>query len=169
MNEYNYNYAPVDDNITNRHFLSNMLPDYMQTDMLSNINYMPKFDNPKMKMMNNQQIVEPYNGFMRGNMFGDLYDTYKNYKPSEINPTNEREAMLAQWQQYNFALVDLNLYLDTHPNDQEALNLFNKYQNIKKQIADKYEKKYGPLTISGEISNSSWNWVDNPWPWEEIK
>lgn len=169
MNEYNYNYATLDDNITDRQFLNNMMPDFMQTDFLSNINYLPNFDNAQMKMMNKQQSLDPYKGFMRGNLFDGLYEPYKNYKPSEINPTNEREAMLAQWQQYNFALVDLNLYLDTHPNDQEALNLFKKYKDIKRQITDKYEKKYGPLTFTGDISTSSWNWINSPWPWEVIK
>ena len=57
----------------------------------------------------------------------DLYDKYKNYKPQDINPTSEKEALLNQWQQYNFALIDLGMYLDVYPNDKNALNLYKKY------------------------------------------
>lgn len=171
MNEYdyNYNYESIDDNITDRYHKSNMIPNYMQTDMLSNLNYIPNIDKAQVKMTTNQSPIDVYQGFIKGNLFGDLYEPYKGYKPSEVNPSNEREALLEQWQQYSFALVDLNLYLDVYPNDKDALNLFNKYAEIKREITDKYEKMYGPLTIDGEMTASSWNWIKSPWPWEVIK
>ena len=37
-----------------------------------------------------------------------------------------REAALLELQQLSFSLVDLNLYLDTHPHDTEALAYYNK-------------------------------------------
>jgi spore coat protein JB len=140
----------------------------------SMVNYMPN-NNSQMTMMNNKfkdnsQILDPYQGFIRGNLFSNLYNGYKNYKPNELNPTNEKDAMLEQWQQYNFALTDLDLYLDTHPSDSNALNLYNKYLEIEKQIEDKYESMYGPITLeSNYVARNDWNWKNNPWPWEGDK
>ena len=113
------------------------------------------------------QLVDPYLGFIRGNLFGNLYDSYKNYKPSEVNSNSEKEALLYQIMQYKFALVDLNLYLDTNPNDIGALNLYRQYLNIEKQMCDKYEKMYGPLSVDClNVGKDSWNWLMGPWPWE---
>ena len=147
-------------NITNRAYQPDVMSNYIKDIMHSNINYIPDMDKSKIKMMTNNQILEPYQGFIKGNMFKNLYDGYKNFKPSEINPTNEKEAMLEQWQQYNFALTDLNLYLDVYPNDREASTLYNKYLEIQKQIADKYESMYGPLTTNSKYAGSnSWEWI----------
>ena len=38
----------------------------------------------------------------------------------------EREKLMKQLQMYHFAAIDAGLFLDTHPNDKEALNYFNK-------------------------------------------
>ena len=128
----------------------------------NNMNYMNKQYNV------NKQILDPYQGFIRGNMFSNLYDGYKNYKIYNVNSTNERENLLNQWQQYNFALVDLNLYLDTHPNDTNAIKLYNNYNNILKQISKKYESMYGPLTVNSDNNQNSWIWINSPWPWEGV-
>lgn len=161
------------------------------------INYMPNMDNYKIQFLNqsnpmnqmmpnkmpsygnsslggktvsgNANILDVYPGFIRGNMFANLYDGYKNFKPQEINSKSERENLLNQWQQYNFALIDLDLYLDTHPNESNVVKLYNNYLKIEKQIRDKYESMYGPLTLySDDLDKNSWVWIRSPWPWEEI-
>lgn len=69
-------------------------------------------------------------------------------------------------QMYDFYLYELNLYLDTHPNDQEALALFKK-TNEKRETAYKaYVSKYGPITADQFTEGSHFKWVDGPWPWE---
>ena len=118
------------------------------------------------KMMDKNKTVDPYLGFIRGNLFEKLYDQYKNYKPQEIDAKDEREALLYQLMQYKFALIELNLYLDTNPNDKEMLELYNKYLGLEKQICNKYESMYGPLTVDSEYMNDKWSWVKSPWPWE---
>ena len=150
MNDYGFDYLNYITNISNNmNFMKNS-----QMDM--NKKYKP-------------QVLEPYQGFIRGNMFGEQYDAYKNYKPMELNPNNEREALLYQLLQYKFALTDLNLYLDTHPNDREMLQLYQKYLSMEKQICDKYESMYGPLTLdSNKIESNTWVWKNSPWPWEVV-
>ncbi len=75
-----------------------------------------------------------------------------------------RKEMLKKIKCLKFAVVELALYLDTHPNDTKALCLHNKYSKELKEICDKYQKVYGPLTI--EYPCNKWRWLEEPWPWE---
>ena len=75
-----------------------------------------------------------------------------------------REEMLHQIKCYNFAIIELALYLDTHPNDEKALCLHNSYSKTLKELKDKYQKVYGPLSIYYPCNK--WRWLEEPWPWE---
>ncbi len=81
------------------------------------------------------------------------------------NHDNEtREEMLKKIKCYNFAIIELALYLDTHPDDEKALCLHNSYNKTLKDLKDKYQKVYGPLTIFYPCNK--WRWLEEPWPWE---
>lgn len=164
MNEYGFDYMNYITNVPGNFTYSNMPnPQHMSN---SQLNYIPN-NSAQVKMMNTPQLLDPTQGLIRGNLFANLYDPYKNYKPVMLNPENEKEALLYQVMQYKFSLTDLNLYLDMHPNDQEVIALYNKYLAIEKQMCDKYEKMYGPLTLdSNFLGTNSWNWKNSPWPWE---
>ena len=75
-----------------------------------------------------------------------------------------KEEMMKNIMSLEFAINDLALYLDTHPEDQKALNLHNRYCNECKKIKDIYQKINGPLTINYPCN--SWRWIEEPWPWE---
>ena len=75
-----------------------------------------------------------------------------------------KKEMLKKIKCLKFAVVELALYLDTHPDDKKALCLHNKYSKDLKEICDKYQKVYGPLTI--EYPCNKWRWLEEPWPWE---
>lgn len=77
---------------------------------------------------------------------------------------NTREEMLGQIKCYSFAVTELALYLDTHPEDEKALCLHNKYSKELRALEDKYQKLYGPLTI--KCPCNKWRWIELPWPWE---
>lgn len=114
---------------------------------------------------NLNNMYDVYNGFIRGNMFKDLYNTYKISRPYDINPLNEQAEMLTYIDAYCFAAHDLNLYLDTHPDDKEMIKLFQDYTNEANNIIKEYESKYGPLFV--DSSTYPWTWNDSPWPWEK--
>ena len=38
-----------------------------------------------------------------------------------------RQTLMKRVQMYEFALVEANLFLDSHPDDQEALKYYSKY------------------------------------------
>lgn len=69
-------------------------------------------------------------------------------------------------QMYDFYLYELNLYLDTHPSDRNALDLFKKYTELRNAAYEAYINKYGPITADQSSTNERFNWVDDPWPWE---
>ena len=118
---------------------------------------------------NNKKILDPYNGFVRGNMFSDLYNGYKLNKPLDITPLNEQADMLTYIDSLCFALIDLNLYLDLYPNDSKIIELFNSYRMEKDEITKEYESKYGPLTLNSDsLNKASWAWDNMPWPWEGV-
>ena len=118
----------------------------------------------------NPNLSEPKEGFLRGNLFNNLYNPYKNYKYGALKPTNKKEELLYNILMYKFALTELNLYLDTHPNNSSMLNLYNKYLLEEKKLCKQYEMNYGPLTVDGEnLGTNSWNWIKSPWPWEGTK
>ncbi len=75
-----------------------------------------------------------------------------------------RSEMLQNIMCYKFAINDLALYLDTHPEDQKALCLHREYSKVLRDLTDKYQKVFGPLTI--EFPCNKWRWLEEPWPWE---
>lgn len=77
---------------------------------------------------------------------------------------DEREEMLEKIKCYNFAVNELALYLDTHPDDEKALCLHNRYAKELRILEDKYQKVYGPLSI--KFPCNKWRWLEEPWPWE---
>ncbi len=148
----------------------NYMPNSNQ--MIEDLNYqslMPNNININNNQSQEKNILDTEEGFKRGNMFKNLYDEYKNYKPRKLIANSEREDMLMQIQEYTFATIDLGLYLDTNPNDKKALNLFNEYLKNKKNLVNMYEEKYGPLTLDSNDQNNNWLWNNSPWPWEVQK
>ena len=65
-------------------------------------------------------------------------------------------------------LIDLPLYLDTHPTAQNALKYFNHYNRLANHARQEYSAKYTPLTIScADVSAcDDWKWALAPMPWE---
>ena len=126
--------------------------------MFNSTNNSPKSSN---------SLYDPYNGFIRGNLFKDLYDPYKQEEPYEIKPMNEQAKILTNIDALGFAMTDLNLYLDVNPNNKEAINLFNEYKLEKKKLVKDYESRFGPLTIESDSLNTfPWSWNNMPWPWD---
>ncbi len=66
----------------------------------------------------------------------------------------------------DFVLVDLSLYLDTHPFDQEAMEYFNHYVRIKNKMSRDFSMRHFPLTKDLAESNKEWRWGAAPLPWE---
>lgn len=78
----------------------------------------------------------------------------------------DRDKLFRTIQMYGFAIDEIVLYLDTHPNCQNALNYYHKYNNLKREAVEEYNRLYGPLTAKQIRSREKWTWTNEPWPWE---
>lgn len=72
---------------------------------------------------------------------------------------------LTELQTLAFAIQELALYLDTHREDCEALELYRYYQALYKKGEEIYAKKYGSISHRSQ-SEGAYSWLDDPWPWE---
>lgn len=78
----------------------------------------------------------------------------------------EKDELLKQIYETSFAVVDLTLYLDTHPNDRKALEAFHEFKSRRMAALEAFEKKYYPLTVDGVTDNDKgWTWGNAPAPW----
>ncbi len=105
-------------------------------------------------------------GFNKGNMFENLYSKYKNHV-YKLKVNNAKDELLYKIQMYTFAMKDLNLYLDLHPEDKEMLSEYQKLRKMNEELKSKYEREYGPLCASAVTSTTNFNWISNPWPWDK--
>lgn len=124
------------------------------------------FENPKKRYEYSGKLVDSKEGFLKGNMFKDEYVPYKNMQFKMLKPTCEREVLLYKIMEVDFAINDLNLYLDMHPEDAGIYEKLKAYTNECIRLKDEYAKKYGPLTIDQTTSNE-YEWIKNPWPWDK--
>ena len=69
----------------------------------------------------------------------------------------EYYQLMSQIQAADFVLVELTLYLDTHPDDQNALHQFRQYSDYSRQLKQIFEGKYGPLLQFGASNNPGQN------------
>lgn len=75
--------------------------------------------------------------------------------------------LITRIQELEFTAIDLNLFLDTHPECMEALMEYNRCASQLEQLKKIYEMKYGPLLNFGfSPSQYPWKWVNEPWPWD---
>lgn len=83
-------------------------------------------------------------------------------------PTGSRKQLFCFINEVSFAVYEALLYLDTHPNDQEAMEYFREYNHLRNRALQEYARLYGPLTISTANDHESrcWEWMNQPWPWE---
>lgn len=112
-------------------------------------------------------MYEPYQGFIRGNSFKELYNKYKTNEPYEIHPNNEQAELLTRIDALEFSMLDLTLYLDLYPDDKNAIGLYNTYLNKYKEYKKVYQEKYAPICSTSMPSNpNKWIWSETPSPWE---
>lgn len=82
--------------------------------------------------------------------------------------SKSQKRLLNAIREVSFAVVELNLFLDTHPHNREALMLFKKLCANKEVLVNEYKTKYGPLKACHSSENTPFEWVseNNKWPWE---
>lgn len=85
---------------------------------------------------------------------------------SAVCTMTEREILLKKISTYQFAILDLQMFLNTHPNDKKTLEIVSEYKKALAPLVEDYEKKYGMLTKRQSAEGNWHRWIKNPWPWE---
>lgn len=114
--------------------------------------------------LENPPKYEARKGFIRGTMFPGLdlpFMGMVNNKEKNVTPLTELQTL-------GFAIQELALYLDTHREDREALELYRTYQELYHKGMMAYAKEHGPLN-HGTPTDGPYSWLDDPWPWEYCK
>lgn len=109
----------------------------------------------------NPPRYEADQGLVRGTMFPGLelpFFGLINEHPLSDTPLHRIQAL-------SFAVHELSLYLDTHREDTEALELYRSYQSLLQEMTKAYEQQIGPLTHAAP-GEGAYAWLDDPWPWE---
>lgn len=82
----------------------------------------------------------------------------------------KREKMMCEINTVSFALNDLTLYLDTHPDCPKGLSLFKELLSERLRLLSEFAQLFYPLTqismIMGEKPYESYGWGEGPMPWE---
>lgn len=115
----------------------------------------------------NRKFLSAKEGFIRGNIFKDEYKPYKNLTYINIEPKNDREAKLYNVMSYTQAINDMNLYLDIHSEDTNALNYLKELIKEEEKAKMEYENSYGSLNVC-DTKGDKFEWIDSPWPWEGL-
>ena len=106
-------------------------------------------------------MYEARQGIVRGTMYPGLDLPFMGMvNKKELNTTPKTEL-----QTLAFAILELALYLDTHRDDRQALELYQAYQKMYHDCMMKFNAKCGPLN-HGSPSVGEYQWLDDPWPWE---
>jgi len=75
-------------------------------------------------------------------------------------------SALSELMALDFAIDELGLYLVTHSDDKEALELYWSYIALAKEGRQKYEEMCGPL-LQTTVTEGGYQWLKDPWPWDE--
>lgn len=104
---------------------------------------------------------EARKALVRGTLYPGLDLPFMGMQNDSLAP----DTMLTQLQSLSFAIDELALYLDTHRDDTQALELYQQYQQLYDSAKEKYSSLCGPLTHLTP-TDGTYRWLDDPWPWE---
>ena len=115
--------------------------------------------------LENPPKYEARKGIVRGTLFPGLDLPFMGM----VNKNPLPETALSELQALDFAINELALYLDTHREDREALELYRNYQKMYRACAEEYKRSHGPMTHMSVSESESYDWLDDPRPWEISK
>lgn len=98
-------------------------------------------------------------GLLRGTLFPGLDLPFRGM----VNNGELSDTPMCELMALGFAVHELGLYLDTHRDDQEAQEMFQKYNKLYGEGIAEYERRYGPLQMT---ASDGTDWVCDPWPWD---
>ncbi len=114
--------------------------------------------------MENPPRYEPRKALIRGTAYPGLdlpFMGLVNQKEKAVTPMTELQVLA-------FMIQELALYLDTHREDEEALELYRSYQEVYHRCMMQYSQERTPLNHCVP-TEGPYRWLNDPWPWEYAK
>ncbi len=105
---------------------------------------------------------EARQGLVRGTLYPGLDLPFMGMVNKHELPDTPKHQMQA----LHFAINELVLYLDTHPEDGEALELLRKYNELYRKGQDEILRLYGPQMVFRAGEGEQYDWLKEPWPWQ---
>lgn len=79
-------------------------------------------------------------------------------------PDNSCDELLRAIAEADFFAQDLKLYLDTHPDDSRALEMFREACRQYKACKAAFEDSFYPLTACAAGKDGEWDWLEGCFP-----
>lgn len=76
--------------------------------------------------------------------------------------------LMRRIQELNFAMNEAELFLDTHPENRQALDYQRMVMEKLDLAMEEYQNRFGPI-VKEAVKGDRWTWVDGPWPWQLAK
>lgn len=76
-----------------------------------------------------------------------------------------RDELMRKIQELDFARVETELFLDTHPECRAALDFYRKVTGELEMLMTQYNNDHGPI-VAKESVGDTWSWINGPWPWQ---
>ena len=112
--------------------------------------------------LDNPPKYEARKGIIRGTLFPGLDLPFLGM----VNTEELADTPKTELQVLSFAIQELALYLDTHRDDREALELYQQYQQMYHSCMMHYTERTGPMNHKSPTTGPQYRWLDDPWPWE---
>lgn len=112
--------------------------------------------------MDHPEQYEANLGLVRGTLYPGLDLPFMGM----VNKKPLPQSLASELQALGFAVQELALYLDTHRDDGEALDLYRRYQQLLQDKKKEYLRKCGPLSHQDQSAAPEYTWLNDPWPWE---
>ena len=113
-----------------------------------------------------QEVNAPRYEARKGLIKGTLYPGLELPFMGMVNQKEKQVTLTTELQALGFAVQELALYLDTHRDDKEALEVYQEYQKMYNHCKEEFLKNHGPMNHFQEINADKYNWLNDPWPWE---
>lgn len=121
--------------------------------------------------MNRRPMNVNSNGNYGGNSPRYMQNNARNSNNNGNNNNNNQgsgnascEELMRAIMEADFFAQDLKLYLDTHPDDNRAVEMFREAVRQSKACKAAFEDSFWPLTAHSAGTNGTWDWLDGDWP-----
>jgi len=110
--------------------------------------------------MNRQRIQ-----MQRGSSGNELHVTRGASRNSSDNGSDAScKELMRAIMEADFVAQDLKLYLDTHPDDSKALEMYREAVRQYKACKATFEDTFYPLNATSAGRNGTWDWIDGTFP-----